>query len=175
MKFTPTTLAGVMQIELERIEDERGFFARAFDEALLKEHGCLLHIVQSNINFNARAGTLRGMHYQTAPHAETKLVRVVAGAIYDVVLDMRPDSPSYKKWQSFELSAQSGRALYIPEGCAHGYQTLKDNTGVFYEMGAYYNPEAARGIRFNDPAFGITWPLPVSAISERDKTHPDFT
>ena len=175
MKFTPTTLAGVMQIELERIEDERGFFARAFDETLLKEHGCPLHIVQSNINFNARAGTLRGLHYQAAPHAETKLVRVVAGAIYDVVLDMRPDSPSYKKWGSFELSAENSRALYIPEGCAHGFQTLKDSTEVFYEMGAYYNPEAARGIRFDDPAFGITWPLPVSVISERDKTHPDFT
>ena len=174
MRFQNTDLQGVFLIEPETAVDGRGSFARAFDERVFAENGCPLHIVQSNVNQNTSAGTLRGMHYQIAPHAETKLVRVVVGAIHDVVVDLRPDSPSFRKWEAFELSAENGRALYIPAGCAHGLQTLKDNTEVFYEMGNYYHPESARGVRFDDPTFNITWPMPVSVISERDKSHPDF-
>lgn len=175
VKFASTKIQGAALIEIECKEDERGSFARVFDERAFKEAGYPLHIVQSNINFNAHAGTLRGLHYQAAPHAETKLVRVVVGAVYDVMLDLRPDSPSYKRWEGFELSAKNGLALYIPEGCAHGFQTLVDNTEVFYEMGNYYHPDAGCGIRWNDPAFAISWPeAKVRTISKKDSSYPDW-
>ena len=174
VSFKPTTLQGVALVECERMKDERGSFARVFDEQVFEKAEYPLHIVQSNMNFNAKRGTVRGLHYQITPHAETKLVRVIAGALYDVILDLRPDSPSYKKWEAFELSAENGHALYIPEGCAHGFQTLADKTEVFYEMGNYYNPDAGRGIRFDDPVFNIEWPLPVSVISDKDRSYPDW-
>jgi len=175
MIFNKTTIEGVSLIELEKIIDERGNFARAFDEQVFAENGYPLHIVQSNINLNTHAGTLRGMHFQAAPHEEAKLVRVIVGSAYDVVLDLRPDSPTFKKWEGFELSAVNARALYIPAGCAHGFQTLVDNTEVFYEMGNYYLAEAARGVRFDDPTFNITWPQANELIiSKKDRSYPDW-
>ena len=175
MKFTATTIHGVALIELAPVADERGYFARCFDEREFAKRGYALHVIQTNISLNVRKGTLRGLHYQIPPHAETKLVRVAVGAIYDVVLDLRLDSPSFKKWEAFELTAKNQRALYSPEGCAHGFQTLVDNTEVFYEMGNYYEPSAARGVRYDDPALKIRWPLPIAIISEKDKSYLNFS
>jgi dTDP-4-dehydrorhamnose 3,5-epimerase len=175
MQFTETELAGAYVIDLERREDERGFFARAWCAAEFASHGLDTRISQCNISFNERLGTLRGMHYQVPPHAEVKVVRCTRGAVYDVIVDLRPESPTYRSWIAVELTAQNGRLLYVPEGFAHGYQTLEDETETFYQVSVPYTPDAERGVRWNDPAFGIEWPdAPERVISEKDRSWPDF-
>lgn len=158
MKFIETRLKGAFIIEPELIEDERGFFARTWCKKEFDARGLNSNLVQCNISFNRKKGTLRGMHYQVKPHAETKLVRCSSGSIYDVIIDLRRESPTYKKWFSVELSAHNRKALYIPEDFAHGFQTLEDNTEIFYQMSEFFHPESARGARWNDPEFGIEWP-----------------
>lgn len=177
MRFVKTPLPGVWVVEPDRLTDERGWFARTFDAKEFDARGLNADVVQCNTSFNARRGTLRGMHYQADPHGEQKLVRCVAGAVFDVAIDLRPDSATYCKWHGVELSAENGRALYVPAGLAHGFQTLADATEVFYQMGAPYVPDAARGVRFDDPAFGIVWPdVDVAlTVSERDGSYPDFS
>jgi dTDP-4-dehydrorhamnose 3,5-epimerase len=174
MIFTETRLRGAYIIELERLDDERGFFARSFSQDDFVRLGMNPHIVQCNVSFNRKKGTLRGMHLQSAPYEEAKLVRCTMGAIYDVILDLRATSATFRQWFAVELSAENRRMLYIPEGLAHGLQTLEDHTEVFYQMSEAYHPECSRGMRWDDPAFGIEWPLPVSVISYKDKTYPDF-
>jgi dTDP-4-dehydrorhamnose 3,5-epimerase len=174
MIYTPTAVSGAYTIDLDRIEDERGFFARAWCVREFEERGLNLVLVQCNISFNAKRGTLRGMHYQAAPHEEAKLVRCTQGALLDVILDLRPDSPTFKQWAGVELSAANHRMLYVPEGVAHGFQTLEDNTEVFYQMSEFYHPESARGVRWDDPVFGIKWPLPDPTMADKDRAYPDF-
>jgi dTDP-4-dehydrorhamnose 3,5-epimerase len=176
VRFVETPLRGAWVLELEKLADERGWFARTFDPEELREHGADPDVAQCNASFNASRDTLRGMHYQAAPHGETKLVRCVRGAIFDVAVDLRPDSPSYCRWHGVELSAENGRSFFIPKGMAHGFQTLAEDCEVLYQMGQRYVPEAARGVRFDDPAFGIRWPAPQGAliISERDASYADF-
>jgi dTDP-4-dehydrorhamnose 3,5-epimerase len=174
MIVTPTALAGVFIIDVERLGDERGFFARTYCADELRGHGLELPIAQCSVSFNAAVGTLRGMHYQTAPFGEVKLVRCTMGAIYDVVIDLRPDSPTRNAWVGCELSAENRRMLYVPEGCAHGFLTLLDHTEVFYQISERYHPEAAAGVRWNDPAFDVSWPAEPSVISSRDATYPDY-
>jgi dTDP-4-dehydrorhamnose 3,5-epimerase len=174
MIFHETDLAGVVIVEMQLLCDERGFFARSWCEREFREHGLNSELVQCSISFNKERGTLRGVHYQAAPNPEAKLVRCTRGSLYDVALDLRPDSSTYLKWTAAELSAENHRALYIPEGCAHGFLTLEDQTEVLYQMSEFYYPEAARGVRWNDPAFGIEWPGKVEVISERDRIYPDF-
>ncbi|GAB4425047.1 MAG: dTDP-4-dehydrorhamnose 3,5-epimerase [Chloroflexi bacterium OHK40] len=174
MFFHRTELMDAVLIELDRREDRRGFFARTWDQQLFKEHGLVDRVVQANLSYNHTSGTLRGMHYQKAPYAETKLVRCVRGAIFDVIIDIRPDSPTYKRWIGVELTAENRRALYVPEGFAHGFQTLTDDCEIMYQVSQVYTPGAEGGIRYNDPSFGIQWPLPVSVISEKDAAWPDF-
>ncbi|HEY0376110.1 MAG TPA: dTDP-4-dehydrorhamnose 3,5-epimerase [Pyrinomonadaceae bacterium] len=168
MIFTETKLEGVFVIAPELIEDERGFFARLWTPEEFEERGLNPRLVQSNISYNHRRGTLRGMHFQVKPHEEAKLVRCTRGALYDVALDIRPDSPTYLQWEAVELTEENRLMFYVPEGFAHGYQTLSDDTEVFYQMSELYHPAAARGLRWDDPKLGINWPLPVSVISERD-------
>jgi dTDP-4-dehydrorhamnose 3,5-epimerase len=174
MIFTETQLKGAYIIDPERLEDERGFFARTWGRHEYEAHGLNTSLAQCNISYNTRRGTLRGMHYQVAPHAETKLVRCTAGAIYDVIIDMRPGSSTLRQWLAVELSADNRRQLYIPEGFAHGFQTLEDHSEVFYQMTEFYAPDYARGVRWNDPAFGIVWPQAPQAIAARDQAYPDF-
>jgi dTDP-4-dehydrorhamnose 3,5-epimerase len=177
VRFVETPLHGVWIVELELLRDERGWFARTYDAELFLARGLDSVVVQCNASFNARRDTLRGMHYQAAPHGEPKLVSCVAGAVFDVAIDLRPDSPTYCQWFGAELRLEQGHALYIPTGVAHGFQTLRDESVVLYQMGHEYVPEAARGVRWDDPAFGITWPQPASGartISERDAGYPDF-
>ncbi len=174
MQFVETRLPGVYIIEIAPIGDERGFFARTWECEEFERRGLDTRIAQCNLSLNARKGTLRGMHFQDPPHAEAKLVRCTRGALYDVVVDLRPASPAYKQWVATELTAENRRSFYIPEGCAHGFQTLEGDTEVFYQISAAYAPAFARGVRWDDPAFGIEWPLPVSIISERDRNHPDY-
>ncbi len=175
MRFTETPLAGAWVIDPDRHEDERGFFARTHDRAEFEARGMDLVVVQCNTSFNARAGVLRGMHFQAEPHGEVKLVRCTRGAVFDVVVDLRPDSPTHRRWFSAELAAANGRALYVPAGLAHGFQTLQDASEVLYMMGHEYVPEAARGVRWNDPAIAIDWP-PVEEriISDRDASYADY-
>ena len=175
MRLAETPLTGVWLVEPDRIEDERGYFARTYDAALFTERGLRPVGVQCNTSFNARAGTLRGMHLQIAPHGEPKLIRCTRGAIFDVVVDLRPGSPSHGAWHGAELSADNGRALYVPEGLAHGFQSLCDASEVLYMMGHEYVADAAAGVRWDDPAFAIDWP-PADAriISERDQAYPDY-
>lgn len=161
-------------VELERLEDQRGFFARSFCAREFEAHGLDPYIAQCNVSHNVRKGTLRGMHYQAAPAAETKLVRCTRGAIYDVIIDLRPDSHSYCQWQSFELTAANGRAVYIPEGFAHGFQTLEDDSDVLYQMSEYYAPDHARGVLWDDLAFKIKWPVDGPILSEKDRSYEDF-
>ena len=168
MKFTETPILGAWIIDPEPIRDHRGFFARAYCARELEKHGIDPGFVQLNIAYNEKKGTLRGMHYDVSPAGETKLVRCTAGRIYDVIVDMRRDSPTYRKDFSVELSAENRRALFIPAYCAHGYQTLTDHAEVTYQMGTFYQPEYQRGVRYDDPVFSIQWPLPVTAISEKD-------
>jgi dTDP-4-dehydrorhamnose 3,5-epimerase len=174
MIFRETKLAGAYVIELDPRIDERGFFARIFCEREFAEHGLPTRFPQCNLSRNKRKGTLRGMHYQAAPHAETKLVRCVAGGIYDVIVDLRSSSPTHLEWIGVDLTGDSGRALFIPEGLAHGFVTLEDDTDVFYHMGDFFHPEAARGVRYNDPRFAIQWPVLPTVIAQRDATYPDF-
>lgn len=174
MNFVATELPGVFLIELEPHPDERGFFARSYCEREFAEHGLASRFVQCNISFNHRKGTLRGMHLQIAPHAEAKLVRCTAGAIFDVVADLREDSPTRGRWLGFELSAADRRMLYLPEGIAHGFQTLADASEVFYQMSGFHAPQAARGFRYDDPQFGIAWPAEPRVISERDRALPPW-
>jgi dTDP-4-dehydrorhamnose 3,5-epimerase len=174
--FHETPLPGAWVIEPERLGDDRGWFARTFDAAAFGGRGLDAAVVQTNASFNARRDTLRGMHYQAAPHGESKLVRCVAGAIFDVAVDLREDSETFRRWHGIELSAANGLAYYIPAGLAHGFQTLADGCEVLYQMGHEYVPDAARGVRFDDPAFAIEWPTPQGelTISERDRSYPDF-
>lgn len=174
MKFTETKLNGAFIITPDSIEDDRGFFARVFCRHEFEEHGLNYDMVQCNISFNRNKGTLRGMHYQTAPHSEVKLIRCTAGSIYDVIIDLRPESGTFKQWIAAELSEQKHQMLYVPEGFAHGYQTLEDETEVFYQVSAFYKQASERGVRWNDPAFGIKWPLPVTSVSIKDLSHPDL-
>lgn len=174
MKFRETPLAGAWIIELDRIEDERGFFARSWCRREWTDLGLNPNLVQCNIAWNRRKGTLRGMHWQDDPHAEAKLVRCTRGAIYDVILDLRPNSPTWKQWFAIELSAHNRTSLYIPEGFAHGMQTLQDDTEVFYQMSEEYHPECARGVRWNDSAFGIQWPDAERIITAKDESFPDY-
>jgi dTDP-4-dehydrorhamnose 3,5-epimerase len=175
MRFLPTQLPGVIVVEPEPKADDRGFFARTWCRDEFAAAGLTADWVQCNVSFNHRAGTLRGMHWQAAPFEEVKLVRCTAGAAYDVVLDLRPGSPAFKRWVAIELTAANRRAVYIPGGCAHGFQTLADGTELFYQMSAFYHPEAARGVRWDDPVFEIKWP-PCAAriIAPRDLSFPDF-
>lgn len=175
MLFSPTDIAGAYRIDIQPSEDSRGFFARTWCVKELSEHGLDTALDQCSVSFNRKRGTVRGMHYQVPPHEENKLVRCTRGSIFDVVLDLRPDSPSFRKWQSFELTAGNHRALYIPKGCAHGLQTLEDDTEVLYMISAPYAPDASRGVRWNDPAFGITWPLKDVIVSDRDAALPLFS
>jgi len=165
MKFIETKLKGAYIIEPELLEDQRGFFARTFCQREFETHGLNPKLVQCSIAYNRRKGTLRGMHYQVAPMEEAKLVRCTQGAIYDVIIDLRPDSPTYREWVSVELNANNRRMLYVPEGFAHGYQTLVDNTEVLYQMSEFYSPEDARIVGWNDPMFGIEWPVSVIIFS----------
>ena len=177
MILHPTPLAGALVVELERLADERGYFARTFDAAQFAAAGLEACVVQASTSFNARAGTLRGLHYQADPHGEAKLVRVTRGACFDVIVDLRADSPTFCESFAIELDAASGRAVYAPVGFAHGFQTLVDDTEVLYQMSHPYVPDAARGVRFDDPAFAIAWPAPTAGgllISARDRAFPDF-
>jgi dTDP-4-dehydrorhamnose 3,5-epimerase len=176
MRFTQTPLPGVWVIELELLGDERGWFARTFDAEEFQARGLDPTVAQCNASFNARRDTIRGMHYQAEPHGEAKLVRCVRGAIFDVAVDLRPDSASFRSWHGVELSAENGLALYIPAGLAHGFQTLSDDCLVLYQMGHRYVPEASQGVRWDDPAFAIEWPPPQGqrVVSERDSGYPDF-
>ncbi len=183
MRFKETKLNGVYIIELEPLEDERGFFARSFCRNEFKEHGLNPRIVQCSISYNKKKGTLRGMHYQVAPHEEVKLISCVRGGIYDVLIDLRPASPTYCQWFAVTLygfdfnsadssiNADTHKVMYVHEGFAHGFQTLEDNTVVSYQMSEFYHPECARGVRWDDPAFGIKWPEMPTLISERDRNY----
>lgn len=175
MKFVATPLAGVYLIDVEPVADERGFFARTWCEQEFREHGLSPALVQCSISFNKHRGTVRGMHYQAMPHEETKLVRCVRGAIYDVLVDLRRDSASFMQWYGAILNADNRRMFYVPSGVAHGFQTLDDDTEVSYQISEFFHPESARGVRWDDPAFGIKWPEAVSVISERDRGYPDFS
>ncbi len=174
MIFEETALKGAFTIKLEQFEDKRGFFARAWCQKEFEKLGLESRIAQANLSFNLRKGTLRGMHYQVSPYEETKLVRCYRGAIYDVIVDLRPGSPTYRQWVGVELTVQNRWALFVPRGFAHGFQTLEDETEVFYQVSEFYTPGAERGARYNDPAFGIEWPLPVSIISDKDAAWEDF-
>lgn len=174
MQFHKTTLYDVRLIHLELARDSRGFFARTFCVDEFTAQGLETNFVQHSISFSTRKGTLRGMHYQREPHSEVKVVRCLKGAVWDVVIDIRLDSPSYRRWEGFELSSANGHQLYIPKGFAHGFQTLSDDVEVSYLISQSYAPEAARGIRYDDPAFSIRWPLSVTEISEKDLSWPNF-
>jgi dTDP-4-dehydrorhamnose 3,5-epimerase len=174
MIFQETELPGAFVIELERRDDERGFFARSWCSREFEAHGLSPHLAQCNISFNKKEGTLRGLHYQAEPHAEEKLVRCTRGAIYDVIVDLRRDSPTFKRWAAEELTAGNHRMLYIPKGLAHGFLTLADGTEVFYQMTESYHPRSARGVRWDDAAFGIRWPLDEPTLSERDACFENY-
>lgn len=175
MIFTPTSLKDAFVIDLEPFPDERGFFARSWSASEFAENGLTSSLAECNISFNTKRGTLRGMHYQLAPFAQTKLVRCTRGSIYDVIIDLRGSSPTFKQWTGVELSAENHRMLYVPDGFAHGFQTLEDATEVFYQVSSGYAPEAARGVRWDDPAFGIRWPTQTTVINARDANYEDFS
>lgn len=172
MIFTETPLAGVFLVKLKRIVDHRGFFARGWCTEEFRAHGLAPDMIQLNVGFSSARGTLRGMHYQLAPHAESKFIRCTRGAVYDVILDLRPDSPTHGRWFGAELSADNDTMLFAPTGCAHGYQTLRDDSEIYYMTTAPFVAQAARGVRYDDPAFAIRWPLPVTAISAADQGWP---
>ena len=174
MIFTQTPLSGAFVIEPERIEDPRGFFARTFCAREFEAHGLNVGIAQTNLSYNPRRGTLRGMHYQRAPFAETKLIRCTRGAIHDVIIDLRPGLPTFKAHFGIRLDAENRTMLYVPEGFAHGFLTLSEGTEVSYQISQFYNPEHGTGVRWDDPAFGIAWPEAVTVIAERDRIYPDF-
>lgn len=174
MVFLKTKLPGVFEIHIEPKPDERGFFARTWCLKEFESQGLTGKLVQCSLSFSKRKGTLRGMHYQVAPHVETKLIRCTKGAIYDVVLDLRPESPSFKNWVAVELTAEKRNMIYVPEGCAHGFLTMEDESEVSYQMSQFQRAESARGVRWDDPAFQIQWPGKVEVISERDRSYADF-
>jgi len=174
MKFNDTPLRGSCVVEPERLADERGFFARIFEPREFEAHGLNPRVAQGSLSFNGRKGTLRGMHYQRAPFEEAKLVRCTRGAIHDVIIDLRPSSTTFRRHFAVVLDSESRRMLYVPEGFAHGFLTLADDTEVAYQMSEVYSPAHAAGVRWDDPAFGIAWPGPVAVIAERDRTYPDF-
>ena len=175
MTFTPTKIEAVWVVEMERRQDERGWFARTWCTDEFRKNNLNPNLSQCSASFNHRRGTLRGLHYQIAPHEEAKLVRCTRGAIWDVALDLRPNSKTFLQWVGVELTAENGRAIYIPEGCAHGFQTLADDTEVLYLIAQEYSPESARGVRWDDPAFSIVWPVPAPGfISPRDRNYADF-
>lgn len=174
MRFSEAGLAGAYLVRLERHEDERGFFARTFCEREFAERGLVDRYPQCNLSWNRARGTLRGMHYNAAAHREAKLVRCSRGAIHDVILDLREGSATRGRWAGFELDAAGGASLYVPAGFAHGFLTLRDGTDVFYQMGAFYKADAARGMRWNDPRVGIAWPVTPATMSDRDRTYPDL-
>lgn len=174
MIFRATELDGAFVIEPEPRTDDRGFFARIYCVDEFAAHGLNTRLVQANLSYNRRAGTVRGMHYQLAPKAETKLVRCTSGAIYDVIVDLRPESATYLRWIGVELSAANRAMLYVPEGFAHGFQTLTDDAEVAYQVTEFYSPEHERGVRWDDPAIGIRWPAAVAVISDKDRNHPDY-
>jgi dTDP-4-dehydrorhamnose 3,5-epimerase len=174
MKFTPLPLDGAYVIELERIVDHRGFNARSWCQREFAEHGLVTRVAQTNVIGNGRRGTLRGFHYQEAPRAETKLFRVTRGGIYDVIIDLRRDSPTYRDWTSVELWADQYHLLYVPEGFGQAFQTLVDDTELTYQVSEFYSPEYGRGFRYDDPAFSVTWPLEVTEISQQDLSWPDW-
>ena len=174
MKFIETKLKGAFVVELERLEDERGFFARSWCEREATAYDLHPKWVQCNISFNKQKATLRGMHYQSAPFEEAKLVRCTMGAMYDVIIDLRPNSLTFRQWMAVELSAENRRMLFVPEGFAHGFLTLDDNSEIFYLMSEFYAPAHARGVRWNDPAFAIEWPMDVRVISDKDRNYADF-
>jgi len=174
MKFTPAPLSGAYLVEIEAASDERGFFARTWCTREFAERGLESQWVQCSISFNKKQGTLRGMHYQRSPAAEAKLVRCTQGAVYDVLADIRPESPTFRRWTAYELSAGDRRSVYIPTGFAHGFLTLTDDVELHYSISEFYKPEAASGFRWNDSAFGIEWPASPTVISTRDATYPDF-
>jgi len=175
VKFLETSLKGAYIIEIEPTEDNRGLFARSWCKREFEAHSLNPEILQCNISFNIKKGILRGIHYQTKPFEEAKLVRCTRGAIFDIIIDLRADSPTFKGWFSVELTDKNRKMLYIPERFAHGFQTLKDNTEVFYQMSEYYSPEHSRGIRWNDPSFSIQWPEDKRIVSKRDQQYPDFS
>ncbi len=175
MKFTETALKGAYIIDIEPHRDERGFFARGWCANELAEHGLVSRIAQANISVNDKRGTLRGMHYQVPPHGEVKIVRCTKGALYDAIIDLRPDSPTYKEWVGVELTADNYRMLYVPENFGHGFVTLVDDTEAYYLVTEFYTPGSERGLRWNDPAIGIKWPLEPVVISEKDRNWDDFT
>jgi dTDP-4-dehydrorhamnose 3,5-epimerase len=174
MIFQETNLASVFEVRLDPKNDGRGFFARCWCEQEFANHGLNSKLVQCNISFNFRKGTLRGIHYQDEPYQETKIVRCTQGAIYDVAVDLRPQSPTFRHWFAAVLSAENRHMLYIPAGLGHGFLTLTDNSEVFYQMSELYHPDSARGVRWDDPAFQIVWPEKIAVISERDRTYPNF-
>ncbi len=175
MKLIPTPLKDVVIVEPEKFEDERGFFTTTYSEAVFQDAGIGFKAVEGNVSFNRHRGTLRGMHYQHAPHAQAKLVRCTAGRIFDVVIDLRQDSETYCRWFGLELSSSAHNALFVPEGFAHGFLTLADNSEVFYQMGRPYHPASGTGVRWDDPLFQIAWPEPPTLMNNRDTEWPDFT
>jgi len=174
MTFHELQLAGAFVITIDRVNDERGFFARTFCQKEFRDHGLNPNVVQCNISYNRTKGTLRGMHFQAPPHWEAKLVQCVRGSIHDVIVDLRPQSASYGASVGVVLTAHEHKLLYVPEGFAHGFITLEDDSDVFYQMSEFYTPQAGRGFRWNDPAFAIAWPIPPTLISARDAAYPDF-
>ena len=174
MKFTETSLKGAYIIEVDRMEDNRGFFGRLWCENELKAYNLKTNIVQCNVSFTKNKGTLRGMHFQKSPFQETKFVRCTQGKVFDVIVDLRPESPTFKKWFGVELSAKSGKMLYVPENFAHGFVTLEDNSEVYYMVSAFYNGESEGGLRWNDPILDIKWPTEIKETSEKDSSHPNF-
>lgn len=174
MVFHETKLPGVFELQIQPVIDERGFFARSWCRKEFEASGLNAKLAQCNISVSTRKGTLRGLHFQRPPYVEAKLVRCTRGAVYDVVLDLRPDSPAFKQWVAVVLNPEKGNMVYIPEGCAHGFLTLENDVEVSYQISEFYHPEAAGGVRWDDPAFQIAWPAKVEVISERDRTYPDF-
>ena len=174
MIFTKTALSGATIVEMERREDTRGYFGRTYCELEFAAHGLPTRMVQTNMSLTRRAGSLRGMHYQLAPHAEDKLVRCVQGAIWDAIVDIRPESPTYCQWIGVELSEANGRMLLVPQGFVHGFVTLTDDAAVTYQVSTFYAPQSERGARYDDPAFAIDWPVPVLDMSDKDRSWPAF-
>jgi len=174
LKFIETSLSGAFIVEPEQLKDERGFFARTFCRREFEARGLETEFIQHSISYNHKQGIVRGMHYQADPYQEVKLVRCTRGSIYDVILDLRESSPTYCQWQAVELTDDNWQALYIPEGFAHGFQTLSDHCEVLYQISQYYQPDAARGVRWDDPAFGINWPISAPILSDRDRSFGDF-
>src|SRR5215831_3079632 len=175
MRFTETQIHGAYIIDIDRREDHRGFFARSWCQKEFEAHGLVTSFVQANISYSHKKGTLRGMHFQSRPYQKVKLVRCTKKRIVDIIIDLRPESPTHRQWISKELTVDNRTMLYIPEGCAHGYQTLEDNTEVVYDTSQFYAPQHATGVLYNDPAFGIEWPLPVAVISEADRNWPRYS